>query len=162
MATAEQRDIARQHGLVNVNPLADAAEFADVPFHVACALMEKESHGRNVYGNDDGGMLAGYPEPVTQETFKAFWYMVEDQGHQSNGVGPAQITSRGLLRQMLQNGLAPWVPYDNMLFGLSLLRKYHREADGSWADAGTRYNGSQAYGEDLAAKIKVWKERLNG
>jgi hypothetical protein len=24
----------------------------------------------------------------------------------------------------------------------------------------TRYNGSEAYGEDLAAKIKVWKERL--
>jgi hypothetical protein len=162
MATAEQRDIARDHGLVNVDPLADAAVFADVPFHVACALMEKESGGRNVYGNDEGGMLAGYRETVTQENFKPFWYMVEDKGHQSNGVGPAQITSRSLLRLMLDQGLAPWKPYDNMLFGLSLLRKYHREADGSWADAGTRYNGSQAYGEDLAAKIKVWKERLNG
>jgi hypothetical protein len=162
MATVEQRAIARNHGLNNVAVLDQAAAEADVPFHVACALMEKESHGRNMYGNDEGGMLAGYPEPVTQATFKAFWYMVEEKGHQSNGVGPAQITSRGLIRQLLTNGLDPWVPYDNMLFGLSLLRKYHREADGSWADAGTRYNGSQAYGEDLAAKIKVWKERLNG
>jgi hypothetical protein len=158
----EKRAIARDNGLWNVQPLWDAAIEADVPFHVACALIEKESHGRHVWGNDEGGMLAGFPEAVNERTFRAFWWMVEEKGHQSNGVGPCQITSRGLLRQMLTENLAPWVPFDNMLFGLRLLRKYHREQLGSWAAAGTRYNGSVAYGADLADKIKVWKERFDG
>lgn len=158
----QQKVIALDNGLFNVSSLWSAAEAADVPFHVACALMEKESHGRNVYGNDAGGMLAGFPEPVTMHNFRAFWWMVEERGHQSNGVGPAQLTSRGLLRNMLSQGLRPWVPYDNMLFGLTLIRRFHREEDGSWLSAGRRYNGSTAYGIDLVEKIREWKERFDG
>lgn len=161
MATDHQKNIARARGMNNVNSIEAAAKKADVPFHVALALFEKESHGRNVYGNDSGGVLAGYPFPVTRDNFQAFWFMVNSQGMQSNGVGPSQITSRGLIQQMLNNGLRPWVVEDNMLFGLRLLRNYHRENDGSWRIAGTRYNGALSYGVDLVDKIKEWKDRLN-
>lgn len=166
------RKIARDRGLVNVRQIAKASRKANVPFYVACALFEKESGGRNVYGHDAGGALSGFEEPVNLGNWRVFRWMVLDNGHVSNGVGPAQITfagSRrsdgtrdgGFFRQMEDQGLRPWVVYDNMLFGLRLLASY-KASTGSWRAAGTRYNGAEVYGEDLERKIDIWKTRLGG
>lgn len=163
---SERVQIARDYGLKNVAAIAFACREAEVPFAVACALMEQESGGRNVYGHDAGGALSGYPRLVTEENFKVFEWLVFDQGQTSNGVGPAQITYKGYFTQMKTEGLLPWDAHDNMLFGLRILRA-NFNATNSWEKAGARYNGgprpnadAQGYGRDLAEKIDQWRKRF--
>lgn len=151
--------IARDFGLQNVAAIANASEQANVPFAVACALIEKESGGRNVYGHDEGGALAGFPGTCNEDNYEVFWWMVFQKGMKSNGVGPAQITSKGLLQQMADDRLDPWFPLHNIFFGLTLLKQF-KQTTGSWEGAGTRYNGSPEYGKDLARKIEQWQERF--
>lgn len=155
-----QKNIARARGINNVNQLVEACKTADVPFYVACTLMEKESHGKNVYGNDEGGMLSGFSKPVNRSNFEAFWHEVS-RGRTSNGVGPSQITSRWLIEEMFDNGLRPWIVLDNMKFGLTYIRSLHRQANGSWWEAARRYNGSTEYADDFVSKMKKWKEWLS-
>jgi hypothetical protein len=158
MLTAEQkRQIAADSGLVNVQAIWDSSAKAGLPFYIACALMEKESHGRNVYGNDSGGALAGYPREVTRSNWLVFRWLVFSEGMPSNGVGPAQITFRGYFPQMEEEGLRPWNVGDNMFFGFRLLKGHLAIADGDLVKAGTAYNGSRAYGEALATKAAAWK-----
>jgi hypothetical protein len=161
--------VMRDRGLVNVGLMYDAAETEGCDLAAACAMMEKETHGANLYGHDairnpDGSvrqwaMLSGFPEEPNADNFAAFWFMVKERGAVSNGVGPAQITSQGLLQDMMDVGLVPWRVVDNMRFGFRLLAGY-RESLGSWEEAGTRYNGDTDYGADLAAKRRVWKQAL--
>ncbi len=153
--------LAREHGLKNVGAMFKASRDVGVPFAIACALFEKESHGRNVYGGHDGGgaTMSGFPHPVNKGNFQVFWWLVNYHGKQSNGVGPSQITYRGLIEQMLDMKLKPWNVYDNMWFGLHLLKMYKQQT-GSWSLAGKEYNGSASYGNDLAAKIRQWQERF--
>lgn len=147
----------------NAATAARACREAGLPFYVACALLEKESGGRNIYGHDAGGVFtrpSWLPaKRVTRRNWLVFRHRVIDLGEQSNGIGPCQITSRGLLEEMERQGLKPWVVYDNMLFGFRLLASYHRPGD-DWVAAGTRYNGSRAYGLDLDRVAGVWHRRL--
>lgn len=164
-------EIAKQFGLQNVESLALASRAAGVPFAVACALIEKESKGRNVYGHDVGGALSGFPGEVNRDNFAVFRWLVIDQGYTSNGVGPCQITYAGSLkggkrdggffREMEAQRLKPYDVFDNMFFGLSKLKGYH-VGSGSWETAGTRYNGASSYGKDLVVKIGQWRQRLAG
>ena len=151
--------VAYGYGLHNVDHIAATCREAGVPFHVACALFEKESMGRNVYGHDKGGALSGFPYPVSRENYRVFIWLVRN-GQTSNGVGPAQITWPGFFSLMLDDDLKPWDIHDNMRFGLDLLRSYH-DFTGTWQGAGTKYNGAEAYGVDLAKKVGEWKGRLN-
>jgi hypothetical protein len=153
------RDIMVANGLHNVIDIFDAAHEAGLGLPAACALMEKESGGRNVYGHDTGGALSGFPGRVTRSNFKVFLWLVDKGGFSSNGVGPAQITLRSFFDQMAQRGLKAWDVHDNMLFGFDLLEGYFRVSH-SWVDAGTRYNGSANYGVDLAAKVSKWRGLL--
>lgn len=161
---------AKTRGLVNVEQMAIACREAGVPFAVACALFSKESSGRNVYGHDPGGALSGFELPVNQHNFAVFRWMVIEHGHQSNGVGPSQITYAGRLvagkrdggyfRKMEADGLKPWDVHDNMLAGLRIL-KGHRDRLHSWRAAGTAYNGSEEYGIDLEKRIADWRKFLS-
>jgi hypothetical protein len=153
------KKILSDNGLANVLDIYGASIKASLPLHAAAALMEKESGGKNEYGNDAGGALSGYPEPVDESNFKVFLWLIKSGHYVSNGVGPAQITYPGFFTEMATEGLNPWVPQDNMFFGFRLLAGY-KKATGTWKGAGTKYNGSTAYGDDLAAKVKVWKTRL--
>lgn len=151
--------------LDNVGATALASELSGVPFAVACALMQKESGGKNVWGNDVGGVFASLPDGdprfyVTESTFAIFEHYVFTQGQQSNGVGPAQITWKGFFPDMKKRGLRPWVTYDNIFYGLSLLRDYKDREGWTWEDVGTAYNGSRQYGEDFADLVSQWKKRL--
>jgi len=161
-------EAAKKAGIQNAELAARACRKAGLPFWVACALLEKESHGRNVFGHDQGG--AGWPgQPVTKERFQQFYREVLN-GATSNGVGPCQITWAGSLiqgkrdggyfREMLEMGLDPWDPEENMVFGFALLRKHYNALDDSWRAAGTAYNGRASYGADFLAKAKEWKARL--
>ena len=169
--TEERVRIAREFGLHNVEHAALACRSADppLPFWAACALLEKESGGRNVYGHDAGGALAGFPRQVNRGNWEVFRWLVIDKGHTSNGVGPCQITyagpakggrrDGGFFAIMEQRQLRPWIPLDNMIFGFGLLAA-HKKRHGTWARAGEAYNGSPAYGADLVKKANEWRARL--
>lgn len=157
--TRKRIEIAERFGLKNVDAAAETCRQADLPFWAACALLEKESGGRNIYGHDIGGALSGFPGEVNRGNFEVFHWLVFDQGRTSNGVGPCQITWRAFFREMEDRGLKPWVVRDNMLFGFELLMKLY-EQHGSWQAAGGAYNGADDYGQDFVKKCNEWRERL--
>lgn len=162
----EQVAIAKKFGLANVDPAHAAAADANLPFWAACALLEKESNGRNVYGHDVGGVKPD--DPPTGRNFFDFLVKVMN-GATSNGVGPCQITYAGSLkaghrdggyfRQMAELGLRPWVVRENMRFGFGLMAG-HRKSQGSWEKAGTAYNGKATYGADYVKKCNEWRARF--
>ncbi len=160
LASASAQKIATDFGLVNVDLIAAAAHATGLPFRVACALIEKESGGRNVYGHDKGGALSGFELEVNEHNYAVFRWMVFEQGMPSNGVGPCQITWKGFFLDMEKKGLKPWLPLHNVTYGFGLLSSYYKSL-GSWVKAGELYNGAEAYGLDLKKKIAAWKERLN-
>lgn len=162
--------IAAQHGIFNAKIAAEACREADLPFFVACALLEKESGGKNEYGRSDApdAALSGFPKPVNKGNWEVFRWMVFDKGQTSNGVGPCQITYTGFFTEMEQAGLKPYDAHDNMLFGFKRLKGFHDQYR-SWEKAGGEYNGGPAwehapdavaYGKDLAAKVAIWKQRF--
>lgn len=154
-------------GMHNVEAMITAANATGVPLWIAAAFAQKESNGRNVYGNDVGGTFAGAGE-VTETNFAEFYRLVVDNKQKSNGVGPMQITYPAYFPQARAEGLALWRPYDNFLFGLRIVAR-HLNGDYSVASlerAGTLYNkgnmtdGVNAYGKDLAVKANEWKALL--
>lgn len=162
--------------LQNAGVAYDVAREVGIPYVVACALLEKESGGRNVWGSDAGGVNAGSSLPITQTTFLEFYRKVTNGGI-SNGVGPCQITyaggkrdngtrDGGFFRIMLERGLKPWLIADNMRFGFELIKGYHADR-GTWLEAGAVYNGgpnpspaAMAYGRDFSAKVAQWVDRF--
>ena len=160
--------VAAKAGIRNAEAARRAAARAGIPFWAACALLEKESHGRNVYGHDKGAERPA--EYVTKANFEPFYQRVLN-GALSNGVGPCQITwagsvkngkrDGGYFREMLSEGLRPWHVGDNMFFGFRLLRRHYTANGDSWEKAGTRYNGRESYGADFLAKVKEWRARLD-
>ena len=145
--------IAKRY-LQNVDTAWRVSQKIGMPFYLMCALLEKESMGKNVYGHDVGGVNSRPGEwPVTKENFKEFYRRVVVLRQTSNGVGPLQLTWRGFFTQMKDQGLRAWVPYDNMLFGGKLFMGYyntHRRNGHSVSEsirrAGVQYNGSMHMG----------------
>lgn len=165
--SSEKIAAAREQGLVqDVNSVVAAAEWAQVPFAVALALVEQESHGRNVYGHDKGGTFEGLPFAVTRDNFRVFWWLVNTKGQKSNGVGPLQITYPGLLKQMINEGLSPWLPEQNIYFGLRLLKELKAKYNVNWVLAAGHYNGgntpNMAYAAQFEAKLKTWRKLFKG
>ena len=166
--------------LQNAPEIIAASVVAPLPLPAACALIEMESGGANIYGHDVGGVNSlpvGQTLEVTEANFTDFLTQVM-AGATSNGVGPCQITYAGTLvngkrdggyfTQMAARGLQPWVPLDNCRFGFELMAANYARW-GSWADAGAHYNGGTnpdasavAYGQRFAALVDEWTTRLAG
>lgn len=157
--SARRQKIASDYGLDNVDQIAIACREAGVPFAVACALMEQETMGRNEYGHDEGGALSGFPLEVNADNYAVFRWEVFTQKKTSNGVGPAQITWPGFFTDMERKGLKPYVPHDNILYGLQIF-KYNRDKYGSWYLAALKYNKRPTYPSEVVAKITAWKKRF--
>ena len=166
--TNEQISKVAQTGIQNVVHIAAACNKTGCPFYLAVAMIERESRGRNVYGHDSGGALSGFDKTVNQGNFEVFEWLVFDQKHTSNGVGPAQLTWPGFFTDMGKQGLKPWVPADNILYGVRLLYGYYKQARktkgvrDSIVAAGKDYNGAQSYGEGLLQQALKWKDTLGG
>lgn len=170
-------DIATKAGLAHAYVAALACREAGLPFPVACALLSKESGGRNIYGHDRGGVFStngrsvtiqgktyapGADIEVTASNCAAFLWQVGG-GALSNGVGPCQITYKGYFPQMLDQDMLPWDPHDNMLFGFRILAaNYARTKD--WARAFGHYNGGgvpdMTYGNSAKSLLDTWKARF--
>ncbi len=163
--TAQQIELADAR-LHNADAIASACNKTGARFYMACAMIQKESGGRNVYGHDSGGALSGFPKNVNQGNYQVFEWLIFTKGQTSNGVGPAQITFKGFFTQMREEGLKPWEPADNILFGVRLLNGYYRTARDElqmevWDAvryAGKKYNGSIVYGDSLVVIAKEWRE----
>lgn len=170
MSVTEKRIATAATLLANADVAARACRTAGLPYWAACALLEQESGGRNVYGHDTNGVFSRDEfDVVGPRDFMDFLVRVLN-GALSNGVGPCQITyagsvkdghrDGGYFRQMAEQRLLAWEPEDNMVFGFRLLVAHH-EAKGSWRAAGAAYNGQEPYGVALVAKMNAWRERLS-
>lgn len=162
----------------NAGAIAAAIEAVGVDPALACAVVEMESNGRHVYGNDSGGVFStpGAPDiAVTAANFLEFERRVL-AGETSNGVGIMQITyagprrtdgtrDGGFFRIAREQGVDLSDPQQNVAFGVGLLRDYLKAAGGVINEAavvkvGTRYNGSSAYGTRLWTIVQKWQARL--
>lgn len=159
--------ILTQHGIRDAETVVEAALRTGVPLFIAAAIIEKESGGLNVYGNDRGGVFSQAdperpnPNVVTETNYRRFESRVFS-GETSNGVGPAQITWPGFIRDARDRGMRLWVPMDNMVYGFELVAGYLNGSttDAAIRNAGTRYNGAAAYGDDLLIRARAWETRL--
>lgn len=113
--------ILATNGFQNPDAIVRAANDTGLPLGVAVAMIAKESMGRNIYGSDAGGVLAGAGE-VTQDNFTNQFLPAVLGGATSNGVGLTQITYPGYFRQ--NPGYAFWDPYSNAVFGFKILLGY--------------------------------------
>lgn len=166
---ASRIQIAVDFGLENAGTAALACRDAGLPYYAACALLQMESNGRNVYGHDVGGVRPG--NLVSASNFFEFIVQVMN-GSIPNGVGPCQITYAGPLspdghrdggyfRQMSERHLRPWIPHDNMEFGFGIMAGHFKRTH-SWAKAGRLYNGSTAYGTLFEKRVQEWHTRFFG
>ena len=153
------------NGRIAENAAALAAVCTQVgyPYFLACAILEKESHGRNVYGHDVGGAMAGFPAEVTADNYVVFTWLRTVQGMKSNGVGPMQITWPGHFTAMDVQCLEPWRPRDNIQYGVQVLhgshavyRKRGLSQQQSFWESARDYNGAEVYADDAVSKAKWW------
>jgi peptidoglycan hydrolase-like protein with peptidoglycan-binding domain len=168
---ATQAAVLREHAIQNPEALVAAAAVLGVPLWIAAAVAQKESGGRNIYGNDVGGVFSTPSAPdlaVTQTNYETFYRRVVELGEKSNGVGPMQITYRAYHPDARNRGFKLWRPFDNFRYGLEIIKR-HLAGDYSTLSiqrAGTLYNkgnlttGINAYGYDLATKATSWRTRL--
>jgi hypothetical protein len=120
--------------------------------------MQETSGGFNHWGHDPTIFIGGgeFGQPVTEESYTA--YKVErDATRQYQGVGPMQLTY-GPFQDMADAAGGCWKPYPNVLTGLRILRGYRDEGD--WHYAAKRYNGSDAYADQMDARFAQWKAWL--
>lgn len=158
--------------LRNAPAIVAAARRAGVPPAVAAALAEVESGGRNVFGNDRGGVFSrpGRPDvAVTPARVAELRRRVAD-GETSNGIGPAQITWPPFFDRADAAGLDLADPEDNLTLGLTILAEHARgdlspaglERAGTLYNAGTLAHGVNDYGRRLARAAAAWEGRLTG
>lgn len=156
--------------------LVAGAEATGVPLPVAAAVMQVESGGRNVFGNDAGGMFATPDGPdleVTEERHHQLYEAVVPPREADpaaavpmNGEGPMQITWWKYLQQAGKAGVRLWIPVENIKFGLGILKGFLDQEGGDVARAATLYNagslksGVNDYGRRVAAEAEVWASRL--
>ncbi|MGZ4271638.1 MAG: hypothetical protein ACXVSX_20830, partial [Solirubrobacteraceae bacterium] len=142
------------------------ARRAGLPVALACAVLEKETGFRNVFGHDavrnpvkspPGGLLA-----VTEDNYRQY-LAHRHRGLGNQGVGPMQLTSPSLQDRADQLG-GCWQPGPNIRVGLEFLAGNIRRLG---LRAGVvAYNGSgpaaQRYGDDVLARARRWDARLRG
>lgn len=134
----------------------------------ACALIEKESAGRNLFGGDWGPRWTTVPPycqvAVTEARVKALIRNINSGGGQ-NGVGLTQLTSIGLVKEAERLGGAH-LPRFQMRVGFRYLNSLIAQL--GWPAGAAAYNAGagnwraviDTYGADLARKEREWAARL--
>ncbi len=156
---------AQAKGLINVVPLAEACDKYKFPFHLGCVILDKETDGKNIFGHDKGGAFSdpdGKDIEVTEGRYREFRRLI-DSGMTSNGVGPMQITWKGYFPVMESQGLKPWVPADNIMFGISILSasltrglEQGLTLEKAFWNTAKSYNGNASYADDAVVKARTW------
>ncbi len=143
--------------------LVEEARRAGVALQAACALVEQESAGRNVFGCDHGPG-ADRPPYCHQAVASGRVAALRASG-KMNGVGTTQLTWHTFVTEAERLGGAH-VPRNQMRVGLRLLADYFRrfgEADGYGAyNAGEANRASvrNTYSAACVKKSRAWRSRL--
>jgi hypothetical protein len=163
--SAVQIIAAQAKGLINVTGLAKACDTLKFPFYLAATILDKETDGRNIFGHDKGGAFSdptGANIEVTEERYREFRRLI-DGGMTSNGVGPMQITWKGYFPVMEADGLKPWIPADNILFGVSILAASLKVGldqgltlEKAFWNTAKSYNGNASYADDAVTRARTW------
>lgn len=128
----------------------------------ACALLEKENGGKNVFGCDSGSMFCNMP--VTRERVVKLLRAI-DRGVPSNGVGHGQATYPPFLVEIEESG-GLHKPQFQMRFCFNLLNDL---IDGyGWQGGAAAYNAGptnrmsvyETYGADMVRLERQWAHRL--
>lgn len=139
--------------------IIEEARFTGLPLSYGIALIEKESGGRNVFGNDPvrNPIKRGKVTRARYMAYKAF----RKAGLGMQGVGPGQLTWYELQDEADRLG-GCWKPRLNIRVAftrLHALTKAHGKRDGA-----RRYNGSgaaaEAYAKDFVLRQERWHDRL--
>lgn len=169
--------------LQNPEAIVKASIRLDMPVNIVAALVERETGGRHIYGNDVGGVFGrpskstppSYTKTVTEQNYREFMRRIR-AGELSNGVGPLQITWKQYHYDAEAEGLKLWRAEDNIYFGAREFLRLIRANGGSIIKAGTLYRwgkldgdpsgkyptGSSEYGVDVEWKSRVWAARIAG
>jgi hypothetical protein len=127
----------RAHGIIHPIFTVKWAEHEGLELASACAmLMMESSGGHNEFGHDGGNRVQG--GQVTEARYKQLRAGIA-AGEPSNGVGPCQLTSVGLLDEADLLGGA-WIIEHNMTVGFHFLHGLQTEhgIEGGFV----AYNGS--------------------
>lgn len=139
------------------------ADRAGLALQAACALVEQESNGRNIFGCDHGAVGDSPPychQPVTKERVAAL-----RRSGQMNGVGLTQLTWHTFVTEAENMGGAH-LPRYQCRVGFKLLADYFGKYGGQAGFAA--YNAGEAnrmsvyntYGAACIAKRDAWARRL--
>jgi hypothetical protein len=124
----------------------------DLPW--ACALVQQESEGRNIFGCDYGPQGGSPPFCGDAVTHKRIQQLLNQS--KNNGVGLTQLTDRGLVLDAERKGGAH-LPLNQCLVGFRYLKRIIDDfgIGGIW-----HFNGSPAYQSQIEAKHRVWVQRF--
>jgi hypothetical protein len=160
------------YGIANAEICVQAAHEQDRPTLPRClALLENESAGRNVFGDEGIACPSEWREgPVTAERYAIYKLARErlyDEGitqDVDNGVGPTQLTSRDAQQLAEQLG-GCWNPLHNMQAGFHILHGLILE-HGVWGGY-QQYNGGnqlnpqdEHYANIATERAAIWQARL--
>lgn len=135
-----------------------ASDDTGVPFYVLCAFLEQESAGgRNIFGHDP--TIYRGAGRVTKAKYLAYKRVRDSTNpRKMQGVGPMQLTWWEFQDEADAAG-GCWRPVYNVLVGARILARYRAEGR-TWQQVATKYNGSVSYGNEVAARITQWQQRL--
>ena len=108
------------------------------------------------------------PDSASQSrrTITRFKWLVFTKGQRSNGVGPSQLTFKGFFTDM-ESRVSSRTTCTTLAYGVKLIEQYYRDGrdqvsvNDALRYAGTRYNGSSAYGDSLLIVAFKWKARVD-
>jgi hypothetical protein len=164
-AKALQAEIERHFPRANreiASALLQAAHTTRLPLAAACALLEKESGFRHVFGHDPTRSIpvAWRGQRVTRAKYLVY-RAARKRGLGMQGVGPTQLTWFAFQDQADSLG-GCWRLYPNLVVGFRHLRELTSTLGRERGAAA--YNGigdaAEAYGRDYVQKRAVWADRL--
>lgn len=140
--------------------LEEARAVSGVGVPVTCALIEHESHGKNVVGCDRGSIMCH--RPVDAQIVSDLLMFIS-YGGPSNGIGVTQLTYPTYIREANAMGGAHLVRFQ-IRRALAILAGYVAQADIRWALGA--YNGGPgnpqyAYADAVLVKRDEWRRRLS-
>lgn len=139
-------------GFQNPADILKARTAAKVGLPLALAVLRHETGGANIFGHDYyGGEKApgwGWGD-VTKAKYQAFLHLRNTTGR-TNGVGPMQLTSKGLQDAADKAG-GCWMPQHNIAVGLHYLHDLIAEHGLERGVEG--YNGSGPAAERYSAAV---------
>jgi hypothetical protein len=143
------------------------AKRSKLPVALVCAVIEQETHFRNVFGHDGGprhtNPIKSPPGGLLEVTKERYleYRRHRDRGEGQQGVGPMQLTS-GDLQDRADRAGGCWRPDVNIRIGCAYLAE-RIAAFGLHAGV-QAYNGADgdAYSKEVFKRERAWRSRLAG